>query len=73
MVRFFDWVRRVYEGWKNVLTGNLSEETKRRMKICEECTNKTRITKNEYFCNSCGCIIRAKCASHDEVCDLNKW
>lgn len=73
MKRFFKWVKRFLTGWYNVLSGKQSEEAKRRLYICMECDNKTRISKKDYFCNSCGCILRAKCASPEETCDLNKW
>ena len=73
MIRFFNWLKRVYEGWKNVLTGNVSDESKRRLEICMNCDDKIQITKKEYICSHCGCVLRAKCASLNETCDMNKW
>ena len=73
MKRFFNWLKRVYVGWKNVLTDNISDETKRRYEICMNCNDKLQLTKSEYVCSHCGCVLRAKCASPKEQCDMNKW
>ena len=73
MKKFFNWIKRVYVGWKNVITHNISEESKRRYDICTKCNNKIQITKNNYICGSCGCLLKQKCASPEEKCDLNKW
>lgn len=36
------------------------------------CDKKIRLTRNHYICSICGCELKAKSRSKDEVCDLNK-
>lgn len=43
------------------------------MEICNRCNSKTRITKNVYICDLCGCVLDSKTRVKDEKCDLNKW
>jgi len=71
--RFFNWIGRVYIGWKNVITGKTSEESNRRYSICMNCEDKIQITKNHYICSICGCELMAKTRSPKEKCDMNKW
>jgi len=73
MIRFFNWIGRVIVGWWNVITHKESEEAKRRYSICMECEDKVKVSKKEWICSHCGCFLRAKCASPDEKCLMNKW
>lgn len=73
MVKFFNWIKRVFVGWYNVIFHKESEEAKRRLQICMECQDKIKIGKNNYICGHCGCVLKAKCASPEEKCSMDKW
>lgn len=73
MIKLFNWLKRIYEGWKNVILGINTEEYQKRYDICMACDKKIRLTRNHYICSICGCELKAKSRSKDEVCDLNKW
>lgn len=45
---------------------------KERLQICMECEDKIKLGR-DYICSHCGCVLRAKCASPDEKCSINKW
>ena len=49
MVRFFNWIKRVYEGWKNVILGINTEQYQKRYDICMSCDKKIRLTKTITF------------------------
>jgi len=63
----------VFVGWWNVITNNQTEEARKRYEICMQCDKKKKIGKNNYICSICGCVLKAKAASPEEKCDLNKW
>ena len=58
--------------WWNI-TKQKNDLAKQRLDICNNCDLKLRITKNEYICSSCGCLLSSKTRVKDEHCDLNKW
>lgn len=64
-------IKNIIEGWYRRLFKPLNEHEKRRLQICEECGNKTKIGKS-YICSHCGCFIKAKVRAKNEVCPLNK-
>lgn len=57
------------KGWGNVIVPfrAKSEESKRRLKICDSC-----VARKKYICGDCGCVLIAK-ASSDSECPRNKW
>lgn len=66
-------IKNIIEGWYRRWFKPLDEHEKRRLQICEACENKIRLYGNEYVCRSCGCPIKSKIRSKNEVCALNKW
>lgn len=65
-------IKNIIQGWYRRWFKPLNEHEKRRLQICEECDNKTKIGK-EYVCSSCYCPIKSKIRAEKEVCPLNKW
>lgn len=59
--------------WRNFTGQALTEEGQRRLNICMGCDKKAQITKNEWICKECGCILRAKVQILEESCYLGKW
>ena len=72
MIKFFNWIKRVIIGWRNVLTGNETPEARKRYEICMQCDDKIKVGK-DYICGHCGCFLKAKTRSPEEECLLNKW
>lgn len=66
-------IKNIIEGWYRRLFKPLDEHEKRRLLICESCTDKIKITRREYVCSHCGCPIKSKIRAKNEVCVLNKW
>lgn len=62
----------IYDGWKNMLTGEFKEVAEKRASICAECPK----LKNN-FCSKdlggCGCYIPAKTSSPASKCPDSKW
>ena len=62
----------IYEGWKNLLTGEFKEKAEERAKICAMCPK-----LKDNFCSKelggCGCYIPAKTASPNSTCPDNNW
>ena len=57
--------------WRN-LTCYQSDETKRRIDICNKCEHKIKYF-GSYVCDQCGCIIKSKASVESEKCLMNKW
>lgn len=70
--KMIKWLKSVFIGWYNVLTRNISEETKYRYEICKQCDKLVKIGSTQW-CSECGCNIPAKCASPEEKCLIGKW
>ena len=69
----FTWVWHVILGtYRNIFNKNTSLSDKR-MKICNECNKKQRLTKKISICSECGCILGSKTKVNDESCPMNKW
>lgn len=60
-------------GWYYTFIGKNHKLLQDRMKICDSCDKKIRITKNIYICDVCGCILQSKNRVKDEECPLGKW
>ena len=61
----------IYVGWKNYTFPNadVEIEAKRRINICIDCENLTKLNK----CKLCGCYMPAKVRSPKSKCNINKW
>lgn len=66
-------LKNILIGWYNKFFNKNKTLFKQRMEICNMCQDKIRLTKNEYMCKYCGCILSAKTRVLEESCDLNKW
>lgn len=66
------WIGRVITGWYNYLFNKTSDESKKRIEICNQCEHRKKIGK-AYICNLCGCFLPQKCMSPEEKCLKNKW
>ena len=73
-------IMNIFKKLKNILLGTWWNITKqknelaeKRLIICESCEHRKRITKNEYICDQCGCVLSSKSRVYEEHCKLNKW
>lgn len=72
MIRFFNWIRRVFTGWYNRFTGKEESLYQERMKICSSCKDKINIFGEE-TCSLCGCPLKSKNRVKDEKCLKGLW
>ncbi len=70
---FFTKLKHIVVGWYYVFVGKNHKLLQERMKVCNNCIEKIRITKSVYMCNICGCFLHAKNRVKDEECPLKKW
>jgi len=68
-------IKNVIDGWKHVLVEDkaIEEMAAKRLQICSECPNKTRLMDIVDVCGLCHCPLLAKIRSIDENCPLSKW
>lgn len=73
VMNIFKKLKNIFLGtWWNI-TKQKNDLAKQRLNICNNCDLKLRITKNEYICSQCGCLLSSKTRVKDEHCELNKW
>jgi len=65
-------IRNIFLGWWYRITGSNYELYKNRIKICNQCEHKVKMF-GDYWCNQCGCELKAKTRVKDEKCLMNKW
>jgi hypothetical protein len=65
-------IRGVIQAIGDVATEGLSdrEEARRRIEICKTCEF---VSKNNRWCNKCGCWLAAKARVRKKRCALGKW
>lgn len=72
-MNIFKKIKNIFLGtWWNI-TKQKNELAEKRLAICESCEFRKQITKNEYICSCCGCILTSKTRVEDEHCEMNKW
>ena len=57
--------------WRNLI-GYQSDESKRRLDICNSCEHNIEYM-NTRVCDQCYCIIKSKVSVESEKCLMNKW
>lgn len=73
---FIDTLRKKVENSANKAKDSISliivstEESTRRMTICESCPNLTVVTQQ---CSVCGCFMKAKTKLNSANCPVGKW
>lgn len=73
MRKLLEKLSHIIIGWYYTFIGKNHQLLQERMKICDPCNKKIRITKNVYICEVCGCLLHAKNRVKDEECPLGKW
>lgn len=68
----------IYDGYKNLLTGDYKELGKQRAKICNTCEININGFCSKSVCIEgkgcgCGCLIKAKVVSPNSKCPIQLW
>ena len=78
-------IDQIWKGWKAYLSGDNSEETKRKAAICKECDSAVDGTYEKLMpdfslkelqgkkCKECGCPLSTLLRQNEKKCDLDKW
>jgi len=61
---------RIFKGWRKMITNAKDNFAKDRLKVCNKCPEKNKLTGT---CNICGCLLKAKVKVIEEYCPMNKW
>lgn len=72
-MNIFIEIKHIIVGWWNWLFKKNTVLANKRLDICARCEKRIPLTKNEAYCDLCGCILSAKTRVKDEKCLMNKW